>query len=120
MRKTLDRVLLERALRELASPSGFIPEFPGWRERSIPIDTFGHASFFHYDFYSQALAKLERGHDRDLHDVEKMCEDGLVDRSRLLEHFEAIVPALLKYPSLDEDGFRERISQFVASGGEDT
>ena len=29
-------------------------------------------TFLHYDLYAQALSKLERGHDRDLLDVDEM------------------------------------------------
>jgi hypothetical protein len=57
---------------ELASPSDFIPELPNWREGSLFIARHGHIDFYHYDPYSQALAKLERGHSRDLTDVEAM------------------------------------------------
>jgi hypothetical protein len=34
--------------------------------------------FLHHDLYAQALAKLERGHDRDLDDVDQMLARGLV------------------------------------------
>ena len=54
---------------ELAAPDQFIPELPEWRDRSQFIESIGKVDFYHYDFYSQALAKLERGHDRDLKDV---------------------------------------------------
>lgn len=49
---------------ELASPDHFIPVLPGWEERSRYFGRFGPVEFFHYDFYAQALAKLQRGHDR--------------------------------------------------------
>jgi hypothetical protein len=42
---------------ELASPADFIPPLPGWRERSRLIAREGALTFFHYDFYAQALAK---------------------------------------------------------------
>ena len=51
---------------ELASPADFIPELPGWRERSLFADREGRMSFYHYDPYSQALAKIERRHSQDL------------------------------------------------------
>lgn len=57
---------------ELASPAHFIPELPGWEERSPFIAREGRVSFHHYDFYSQALAKIERSHARDLADVREM------------------------------------------------
>lgn len=49
---------------ELASPSDFIPPLPGWQERSRFIAREGRISFFHYDAYSQALSKIERGSTR--------------------------------------------------------
>src|SRR5437773_11673254 len=45
---------------ESASPAHFIPDLPGWQERSRFIERQGKVSFFHYDFYAQALAKIER------------------------------------------------------------
>src|SRR5262245_56584740 len=54
---------------ELASPADFIPEIPGWEERSPFICREGKASFHHFDYYSQALAKVERRHEQDLRDV---------------------------------------------------
>src|SRR5712691_8886274 len=41
---------------ELASPDDFIPELPGWQARSWFIQQEGKLSFYHYDFYAQALA----------------------------------------------------------------
>src|SRR5947207_15572439 len=51
---------------ELASPDDFIPALPGWEERSEFITRVGAIDFFHYDFYAQALAKIERGHNTDV------------------------------------------------------
>src|SRR5262245_26838591 len=70
---------------ELASPSHFIPELPGWRERSPFIRREGRVSFHHYDFYAQALAKIERGHAQDRRDVSEMLRSGLVVPARLRE-----------------------------------
>ncbi len=36
----------------------------------------------HFDLYSQALSKLERGFDQDLEDVRAMRERGLIDPPR--------------------------------------
>ena len=41
---------------ELASPDNFIPELPGWEERSKFVRQEGKLTFLHYDFYAQALA----------------------------------------------------------------
>lgn len=101
---------------ELASPDDFIPPLPGWRERSLYIASCGPVEFYHYDFYGQALAKLERGHERDLSDVREMLARGLVERAGLLEHLAAIEPSLLRYPALDADAFRRKVEHFVAEG----
>lgn len=98
---------------ELASPSDFIPELPNWRERSVFINTYSRVSFYHYDFYSQALSKIERGHDRDLKDVEQMCKLNLIQKSELLDYFNKISPQILRYPSLDETIFKQRVLDFI-------
>ena len=51
---------------ELASPLDFIPELPGWRERSPFVMSEGKVDVYHLDPYSQALSKLERAFDQDL------------------------------------------------------
>ena len=98
---------------ELASPDDFIPPVPGWEERSRFISREGKATFFHYDFYAQALAKLERGHDVDLTDVREMASRGLIDPVKLEGFFEAIGPALYRYPAVDPRSFRRRVKEFV-------
>src|SRR5213080_3140080 len=81
---------------ELASPDDFIPELPGWQERSRFIQQVGKLSFYHYDFYAQALAKIERGHEIDLKDVNQMLTSGLVEPQRLLELFSLIEGLLFR------------------------
>jgi hypothetical protein len=56
--------------------------------------------FHHYDFYSQCLAKIERGHRKDLVDVDSML-GGLVEPRRLAALFEQIEPDLYRYPAID-------------------
>jgi hypothetical protein len=97
---------------ELASPSDFIPELPSWRERSIFIARHGLIDFYHYDPYSQALSKLERGHSRDLTDVDAMLQGGLIRRDLLLKLYLEIEPMLIRYPSLDPGTFREVVESF--------
>src|SRR3954465_5066311 len=72
---------------ELAAPDQFVPTLAGWRDRSQFIARHGMLSFYHYDFYSQALAKIERTHARDRHDVGHMIESGLVQPERLASLF---------------------------------
>lgn len=97
---------------ELASPDQFIPELPGWRERSEFIGRFGHLDFYHYDFFAQALSKLERGHARDLLDVGAMLERGLITGNQLQTLFQEIRPALIRYPAIDIPGFAEAVEKF--------
>jgi hypothetical protein len=104
---------------ELASPDHFIPELPGWRERSAWVAQEGKIVFLHYDFYAQALAKLERGHAQDLADVGEMAGLGLIDPAAVARYFAEIEPALYRYPAIDPRSFRRRVESFVgvAPGG---
>jgi hypothetical protein len=94
---------------ELASPADFIPELPGWSERSLFIAQEGRLAFHHYDLYAQLLAKIERGHSRDVLDVREMLGRGLVDAALAREHFERIEPQLYRYPSIDPRAFRAAV-----------
>jgi hypothetical protein len=98
---------------ELAAPDDFIPPLPGWRDRSRWIDRFGSVTFRHYDFYSQALSKLERGHARDKSDVEAMVNAGVVEPEKLVEFYAAIEPELYRYPAINPPVFRRAVENFV-------
>lgn len=98
---------------ELASPDDFIPELPGWQERSPFIGKQGVLEFFHYDFYAQALAKIERSHATDRQDVRLMLNQGLVDPKRLMELFTATEDSLYKYPAIDAASFRQAVERVV-------
>ena len=98
---------------EFASPDDFIPALPGWEERSTFIGREGGIDFFHYDFYSQSLAKIERGHNTDLIDVRRMIELGLVEPSRLMEFLSQIEDRLYKYPAIDPKKFRAALETFL-------
>ena len=100
---------------ELASPADFVPPLPGWRERSPFIAREGELTFFHYDFYSQAFAKIERGHSKDLLDVGEMLARGLVERAELSRLFDAIRPDLFRYPAIDQAQFAARVEDWLAS-----
>lgn len=99
---------------ELAAPDEFIPPLPDWEARSRFIRREGRASFFHYDFYAQALAKLERAHDQDLTDVRAMRERGLIEGEKLRSLFERIEPALYRYPAIQSGAFRKQVEAFLA------
>ncbi|HKH45667.1 MAG TPA: DUF6036 family nucleotidyltransferase [Thermoanaerobaculia bacterium] len=96
---------------ELAAPDQFIPEIPGWQERSLFITREGRLSFYHYDFYAQALSKIQRGHAQDLTDVREMLARGLVEREELRRRFEQIEPHLYRYPAIDPAAFRRAVEE---------
>ncbi len=98
---------------EIASPAHFIPELPEWKERSIPITKIGNVSFFHYDLYSQALSKIERGHSQDVQDVKKMIQSELVKMDLLQSLFQQILPKLYKYPAINKESFEKTFYEFV-------
>ena len=99
---------------ELASPPDFIPELPGWRERSPHVFSEGRITVRHFDPYSQALSKIERGFQQDLDDVAAMVRHGLVDPGRALALFEEIEPELHRYPAIDPASFRAGVERALA------
>jgi uncharacterized nucleotidyltransferase DUF6036 len=103
---------------ELASPDDFIPELPGWEERSRFIRQEGKLTFLHYDFYAQALAKIERGHETDLSDVRKLIGSKLVEPSKLLDLFSQIEDQIYKYPALNSPSFRRAVEIVVSQSDE--
>ena len=102
---------------ELASPEDFIPALPDWRARSVFVARYGRVDFFHYDFYSQALAKIERGHAQDLSDVDAMLCLKLIEPGLALRLFEAIESDLVRYPAIDPVHFRGRVHGTVGEIG---
>ena len=102
---------------EVASPDDFIPALPGWSERSPFIARYGRIDFHHYDLLSQALAKIERGHARDLSDVSAMLERGLIGRKELWRLFEAIEPQLIRFPAIDPGSFRASVVAICRPAG---
>ena len=99
---------------ELASPAEFIPVPDGWMERSISIGREEKVSFHHFDPYAQALAKLERAHDRDLADVKALVEAGLVEPAQALDLFTEIEPELYRFPAIDRAAFRRSVEEAFA------
>lgn len=99
---------------ELASPDHFIPVRAGWEDRSPFIAREGRVSFHHFDFYAQALAKIERGHAQDVIDVGELLRRRLVDGPGLLDYYHAIEPLLYRYPALDPATFRAAVLRAMA------
>ena len=113
MREKVDAEALGKFMR--ATPDDFIPALPGWEARSRFISREGMIDFFHYDFYGQALAKIERGHSTDLRDVREMIERRLIEPARLLDLFSRIEDQLYKYPAIDAKSFRKAVETFIQS-----
>ena len=105
---------------ELASPGHFIPELPGWRDRSPFISREGTVDFHHYDFYAQALSKIERAHDRDIADVREMAKRRLIEPARLVSFADQIAPEFYKYPAISAAKFRESVGRWVKALEDDS
>ncbi len=98
---------------ELAGPSDFVPPLPGWRDRCVPIGDESGVEFLHYDPYTQALSKLQRGHGRDLADVRAMVDNGWVDLSQFCALFDEARPLFIRYPGVDVGDLACRVTEFV-------
>ena len=101
---------------ELASPDQFIPVPPGWERRSPVIARIGLVTFRHYDFTAQALAKLERGHARDLADVGAMLDGGLISGGEVRRMFAQMEPELYRFPAIDPPSFRRAVDAVFPPG----
>ena len=99
---------------ELASPDHFIPPLPGWESRSPFVCREGHVDWHHYDPYSQVLAKIERGHERDLTDVREMLRRGWAEPALLRDLFAQIQPGLIRYPAVDPESFARKVDEALA------
>jgi hypothetical protein len=111
---------LKRSLQinvELASPDDFIPVTTHWKDQSPLVGQYGDLSVHHFDFTAQALAKIERGHPKDLLDVREMLHRGLTSRPRLAAMLVEIQPSIRRYPALDEDDFVRRIDAYLREIG---
>jgi hypothetical protein len=95
---------------ELASPSDFLPELSGWRERSPLVGRFGPIEVRHYDLRAQALAKLARGFERDVEDVRAMLERRLVGCDALRSALEEMEPRLERFPRVSHRELRDRLA----------
>jgi hypothetical protein len=96
---------------ELASPADFLPLPEGAEGRAVYAATEGRLTIYHFDLYSQALAKVERGHDRDLADVDAMIDRGLIDPATALAYLAEIEPQLFRFPAIDPAEFRRRAEE---------
>lgn len=100
---------------ELASPDLFIPVPVDWRGRSRRVAWIGSVSFHHFDFVSQALAKIERGHARDREDVGQILGRRLATPAELRSQFDAMEPFLYRYPAIDPRAYRAALESALAT-----
>jgi hypothetical protein len=100
---------------ELASPDLFIPVPSGWEQRSPVVARIGRVTFRHYDFAAQALAKIERGHGRDLADVQAMLAQGLISADDVRAQFARMEPELFRFPAIDPASFRRAVDAVFPS-----
>jgi hypothetical protein len=98
---------------ELASPLDFLPAPPAWMDRSPWIARYGAVDVYHVDFSLQALAKLERGLERDLGDVQAMLDLALTSAEAVRETFASIEPELYRFPAIDAEELRAIVSDFA-------
>lgn len=116
---------LRRVSRELklpveqASPEQFIPLPTDYKARHQFVDRYGSLDVFHFDFYSVALSKVHRGHEKDFNDVTSMIETGLIEWQTLEQNFQEILPKLELYNlSADPELFKDKfllLKQMAAS-----
>jgi len=99
---------------ELASPDDFIPVPKGWEDRSTFVRQLAYLSFYHFDLYAQALAKVERGHAQDLADVRQMVARNLIRSADALAYFALIEPDLYRFPAVDRPSFRRAVEEMFA------
>lgn len=96
---------------ELAAPDHFIPPLPWWKERNIFIEKINHVSYYHYDLYTQVLAKIERGWELDLKDARDFVKHS-VDMEQLMKLFYQVQEDFIKYPAVDPKKLEEKLNQF--------
>ena len=79
------------------------------------IETNGPVSFYHYDPYAQAFAKIVRGFRRDVEDAGQFIRTGMVEPDRL-RSLVAQIPesAYSRYPSLSPASVTKAVADFVA------
>ena len=107
-------VLKEDLRLNVESPDLFIPALPGWESRSLFISREGKVDWFHYDPYGQALAKIERGHERDQIDVQEFIRQGFVKPPELRKLYAQVTPELLRYPAIDPRAFARKVEQALS------
>jgi hypothetical protein len=99
---------------EPAGPGDFIPLPSGWEERSQFIGRYGRLDVFTFDPISTALAKIERGSNRDIEDVLALVRRDTVQVADLKSAFEEIMPRVERESlRVDEADFRRKFEAFL-------
>lgn len=100
---------------EPASPADFIPLPQGWRNRSPFLVQEGGLAIYAFDPLSTALAKIERGQERDIDDVRALVRSGAVTLQQIVEGFNEIAPRIGReaLPRVHEDDFRRKVNAVV-------
>ncbi len=105
---------------EEASPGDFIPLPSGYANRHEFIGRYGQIDAFHFDLYSLALSKTERGRRQDILDVLTLLRAGRLEWSKLTQYFAEILPqmgahSLRQDPVEFEQNFRDLEQQWLSS-----
>ena len=97
-----DHALFIQVVRELkeelnlnveeASPGDFIPLPSGYEDRCQFLGRYGNLDVFHFDPYSMALSKIERGTEEDFSDVLALMEHNWIQIETLEGYFQDILP----------------------------
>ncbi len=87
---------------EEASPGDFIPLPAGYQDRHEFVGRFGAIDVLHFDLYSVALSKIERGRVQDLEDVLTLLRAGRLNWAQLQSYFDEILPRIGEH-SLRQD-----------------
>ncbi len=99
---------------EEASPADFIPLPGGYKERSQYVGRYGQLDVFHFDLYSTALSKIERGTGEDISDVIALLQNGLLEMTELTRYFEEILPKFATNSlKQNPDEFRDKFDAFT-------
>jgi hypothetical protein len=113
--QTIARLRDELALCvDLTAPDRFIPVPPRWEERSPLVSHRGLLTVRHFDLTAQALAKIERGHTRDIADVHALLDAELVSADGLREAYDRAAPQLYRYPAIDPDTYRRALEAILS------
>src|SRR6266700_104757 len=83
---------------EPVSAEKFIPLPSQWMAQSKWIGRYGTVDGFYFDFYSIALAKIQRGNTRDINDVKLLLQEKVITIQGLDDAYNEILPQVGKDP----------------------